>query len=262
MKWRPLYERYKNLLPYYQIIRNPKEPDILLIKCTYCGNYYEPSFDKLKHIKAFINGNNNKKLSVTPFCCSTHCKKYYSDITEIRKAWKKKNNDKWYAKLRLKQIKISKSILKIKKVRTKGSVRKRQRPTNPEALKIYTSTKLLERLTTLKIDNPKNFKLTRLLYYSRVRAKEKGIINTLTLEWLKEKTINDKCELTELNFSYDPNIPRNPFGPSIDRINIKEGYTPENCRIVLWVVNAGLGHYTEKDLYTICKAYLNFNNIK
>ena len=94
------------------------------------------------------------------------------------------------------------------------------------------------------------------------RAKEKNLEFNLTEEWLKEKLERGRCEATGIKFDTTKAPFMNPFYPTIDRVDSSKGYTPENCRIVLWVVNAGLGHYTEKDLYTICKAYLNFNNIK
>ena len=283
-KTRPLYDRYLNLVPYYPIIRNPKEPDVLLAKCAYCDCYYEPKLSTLKQIRSFVNGENSKKLSSTLFCSINHAKKFYSEMNKFKKVWQekfkpKKDNTiliiKWYANLRKRQNRIAQIILKNKRVKEREikrhitaeelrlrSLLRNKRPTDPEELRQYNTSKALARINNLKANAPKTFKLSKLLYYSRVRAKEKGLINELTIEWLEDKVKTGLCELTKLPFDYNPAIQRNPFGPSIDRINIKEGYTPENCRIVLWVVNAGLGHYTEKDLYTICKAYLNFNNIK
>lgn len=133
---------------------------------------------------------------------------------------------------------------------------KSKRPIDPNECYLYELKRNKTNYNKMKKENPRKFKIRRLIYYSKVRAKEKNIEHTITKEWLKEKLKEDKCELTKLPFSYDLDKPRNPFGPSIDRIDITKGYTPENCRLVLWAVNTGLGHYTEKDLYTICKAYL------
>jgi len=135
-------------------------------------------------------------------------------------------------------------------------------PTDPEERKEYQKIQVKQHLEKMKLEEPKRFKIRKLIYYSRARAKEKNIPHTITKEWLKKQLENNICELTNLKFSYDQTILRNPFGPSIDRINITKGYTPNNCRLVLWAVNAGLGHFGEKDLYYICKAYLEYNKIK
>jgi glycerophosphoryl diester phosphodiesterase len=138
----------------------------------------------------------------------------------------------------------------------KGSYKKHKMPTDPEKRRVYVISQNMKNLEKLRKKDPKEFKLRRLLYYSRVRAKQKGLEHSITKEWLDEKTKENKCELTNIEYNYDTTIQRNPYGPSIDRIDVSKGYTPNNCRVVIWAVNAGLGHYSEKDLYIICKEYL------
>jgi len=143
----------------------------------------------------------------------------------------------------------------------KGSYKVYKMPTDPEERRLYEAERNRKHLEEFRKKHPKEFKLRRLLYYSRVRAKEKKLEHTITKDWLEEKTKSNLCELTKIEFDYDTTIQRNPFGPSIDRIDVSKGYTPDNCRIVIWAVNAGLGHYSERDLYRVCKAYLDFNAV-
>lgn len=46
---------------------------------------------------------------------------------------------------------------------------------------------------------------------------------------------------------------RNPFAPSLDRINPKLGYTPENTRVVIWHYNAMKGELSDREVLEICR---------
>jgi len=103
-----------------------------------------------------------------------------------------------------------------------------------------------------KLNDPKTLKLKRLLYYSRVRAKEKNLPNTLTFEWMCENT-KDCCPKSGIEYSYDLSKHRNPFAPSIDRADITKGYTPGNCQIVSWIYNCAKCTFSDDVLYNVCK---------
>lgn len=76
----------------------------------------------------------------------------------------------------------------------------------------------------------------RRLWRSAVCASlTRGIECTLTLEWVEQK-LAGVCEVTGLPFVFDQG--RHAFMPSIDRIDSSKGHTPENCRAVLWIINA------------------------
>lgn len=64
------------------------------------------------------------------------------------------------------------------------------------------------------------------------------------------------CQLTNLPFDFKPidKTSKNPYAPSIDRINSQKGYTKENCRIVLSAVNDALGENDDNDMLPILKA--------
>lgn len=78
---------------------------------------------------------------------------------------------------------------------------------------------------------------------ARNRAKQKGLEFTLTKEWVKSRGSN--CELSGLPFrpEYDGVYGRNPFAPSVDRIDSSKGYTPENSRLIFSCLNMGLGQW-------------------
>lgn len=50
---------------------------------------------------------------------------------------------------------------------------------------------------------------------------------------------------------------KNPFKPSIERINNNEGYTKENIKIVWLIENYCRNEFTEKDVVEFCKRNLN-----
>lgn len=78
---------------------------------------------------------------------------------------------------------------------------------------------------------------------ARNRAKQKGLEFSLTKEWVKSRGNN--CELSGLPFrpEYDGVHDRNPFAPSVDRIDSSKGHTPENSRLIFSCLNMGLGQW-------------------
>jgi len=96
-----------------------------------------------------------------------------------------------------------------------------------------------------------------LLSGCRKRAKSKKLDCLLTKKWFEEKLKNGKCELSGIKF--DLNTSRtsrsNPFAPSPDRIDITKGYTPENTRLVLNLINAALSDWGEVPFFKVIEAF-------
>ena len=65
-----------------------------------------------------------------------------------------------------------------------------------------------------------------------------------------------ECEVTGIPFNDEmvPGCKRRPFIPSIDRINPKEPYRFENCRLVCWVVNRALGDWGDDVFWRMVRA--------
>jgi hypothetical protein len=80
--------------------------------------------------------------------------------------------------------------------------------------------------------------------------------NELTPEWIMEKLKTGVCEVTGLPFTYTLNA-RNPWSPSLDRIDPNIGYTLGNTRVVVWIYNAAKNVFTDADVHLMAQALIN-----
>ena len=86
---------------------------------------------------------------------------------------------------------------------------------------------------------------------SRCKRRKKGVVEGLTKEWFVER-LKGTCALTNLPFVFEPG---SAYAPSLDRIDsTNPNYTPDNCRIVLFLVNCALNKYGETTAFPILKA--------
>lgn len=69
--------------------------------------------------------------------------------------------------------------------------------------------------------------------------------------FILDKIITGRCEVTGLPFdmSSPSKTSKNPYSPSIDRIDNTKGYTKENTRIVLWQVNLMHGELSDDEFF-------------
>lgn len=77
-------------------------------------------------------------------------------------------------------------------------------------------------------------------------------------EFIEQKLENGFCEVTGLQFDFTSpgQSKKNPFAPSIDRIDNSQGYVKSNVRVVLWAVNLMHGEMTDDQLISMCKAVI------
>lgn len=80
--------------------------------------------------------------------------------------------------------------------------------------------------------------------------------NELTPEWIMEKLQQGLCEVTGLPFTYGLDA-RNPWSPSLDRIDPSIGYTIENTRVVVWIFNAAKNVFKDSDVMLMAHALVN-----
>lgn len=278
------------IIRQHEIVRrDPKRPELMQIKCGFvgCENWVNPRKGSYQKRLGTIKGHKTKKK--TKFLCEKCLqeRKYLNTpererkrkIKRERNRLKQIEREKLLRRQRLLRNKKKCAVLHRKEVRKinngfrflekiKGGYGKRLKrikevrklkKERPEEYKRQLTKKVRIRREELKIKDPKKFKLKKLFYYSKARSKEKKLEHTITYEWLVNECHNNICAATGRTFDYDPNYYRNPYGPSIDRSDISKGYTPENCRLVIWAYNCGKAHYTDKDLYKMCKAFIKKN---
>lgn len=80
--------------------------------------------------------------------------------------------------------------------------------------------------------------------------------NELTPEWILEKLSAGVCEVTGLPFTYSTES-RNPWSPSLDRIDPMKGYTLENTRVVVWIYNTAKNVFSDQDVLLMCQSVVN-----
>ena len=108
-----------------------------------------------------------------------------------------------------------------------------------------------------------NGKLRKLVIRTKQSASKKNLEHTITNEdvfalWEKQ---GGKCAKTGIQL--DPQTGtvanRNPYGPSLDRINSGLGYTPDNIELVCCHYNLAKAAYSEEQFFLLASAYLEYN---
>jgi hypothetical protein len=102
--------------------------------------------------------------------------------------------------------------------------------------------------------------LVQCLRGAKGRGRLAGREFALTLDWAiaEVERAEFKCALSGIDFytKHDAQSFRNPFAPSIDRINAAKGYVPDNCRIVVVALNIGISDWGEAVFEKIARGYL------
>ena len=80
-----------------------------------------------------------------------------------------------------------------------------------------------------------------LLWTAKNNATRKGLDFALTEERVAARIAEGRCEMTGIPFVLGD--PGHRYAPSLDRIDCRKGYTPENTRVVVWMFNRARGNY-------------------
>lgn len=96
----------------------------------------------------------------------------------------------------------------------------------------------------------------QLLTSARLRAEAAGLEFTITEAWVAERLESGVCPLTGLSFVMDRGKGRQPYAPSLDRIDPKIGYTPDNARLIISAANLAKNIWSDETLYEWAEALL------
>ncbi len=105
-----------------------------------------------------------------------------------------------------------------------------------------------------------------LLESARARAKKYNLPINIDLEFLLKMYEEQKksCALTGIEFELKRTESKKekytPFGPSIDKIDHKKGYTKDNVRLVCVMVNLSLNTFGDECFDKMCEAYIKKKN--
>lgn len=99
----------------------------------------------------------------------------------------------------------------------------------------------------------------KLMKGAKRRAKRKGLEYSLTIEWAKEQWTGF-CAVTNIEFTKNGKSGGEKHSASIDRIDNSKGYSQENSRFIIKILNTWKGaRRTDSDLialaYSIVKAH-------
>jgi hypothetical protein len=86
---------------------------------------------------------------------------------------------------------------------------------------------------------------------ARIRARKKGITFGLdsSVEDIQRRIDLGVCEITGTAFDLSPGRKYN--SPSLDRIDPKRGYEPDNVRVVCHAMNAAMGDWGEDKVFSM-----------
>jgi hypothetical protein len=138
--------------------------------------------------------------------------------------------------------------------------KKKESLTPEQKAAIRVKTRIANRA---KKASPEKFGITEYVALkNRVAAHEKKgrkMSFNLTPQYIQSKfdACEGKCAITKLPFSMELGTKgnRNPFRPSVDRINSKKGYVKGNIQIILAIVNTMKMDYTDDILHPVIKAW-------
>lgn len=104
-------------------------------------------------------------------------------------------------------------------------------------------------------------------YYSAIKfnAKARGYQFDITIEEIWDLFLkqNRKCKLSGLELDFSQNLSKKKQSASLDRIDSKVGYIPENVQWVHKDVNYLKNKYSEEYLLRMCRMVVNkFNGVK
>lgn len=96
---------------------------------------------------------------------------------------------------------------------------------------------------------------------ARGRARVSSREYSLPVGWARDRFIaqDGACAVSGMQMTKD-RAKRSPHAPSIDRIDSEKGYTPDNCRLVCYIVNCAKNMFTDLEFLEMCEAVTRKHN--
>jgi hypothetical protein len=101
---------------------------------------------------------------------------------------------------------------------------------------------------------------TIMLDVARRRSLQTGKSFDLDREWILDRLIIGKCEVTGIEFEFGKHGDKRRFNrlaPSLDRVDSLRGYTKDNCQVVIAHYNFAKGQWSADDLDCLAVAITN-----
>jgi len=100
------------------------------------------------------------------------------------------------------------------------------------------------------IKNRPHVRAYRIWNNARQRAKKNNLEFTITKKWIQDCLEKGVCQVTGVPFVLEVSEGSgrgNPWGPSLDRLDPSQGYTPKNSQMVIWMYNNAKGYSASHD---------------
>jgi len=94
---------------------------------------------------------------------------------------------------------------------------------------------------------------------ARVRAKRLGLNFDLPIEWVHNQLKRGTCAVTGISFDLATGLGsrfHHKYAPTIDRIDPSQGYTRENCQVVVCQYNAAKGAWAHEDVMVLARTLI------
>jgi hypothetical protein len=94
---------------------------------------------------------------------------------------------------------------------------------------------------------------------AKTRARNKGWDFDLDKNRIKRVVMKGVCQVTGVPFQLanPTKATKNPYAPSLDRINSNRGYVHANVKVVIWQYNNMKQDLTNQELVTVCQQIIN-----
>jgi hypothetical protein len=105
------------------------------------------------------------------------------------------------------------------------------------------------------------YRAQTLFWAAKRTAKKNGLPFDLDVDWIEEKLIHGKCEVSDIPFTFTSLKTgkggmgsQNPFAPTLDREMAKKGFLKTNTRVVIWMYHSGKHNVSHETFMQLCRA--------